>query len=91
MGHIFEYILKRRDIQRDYIGRYKDEKAYYYLDSAFVDEILLHVPDIAINIVYCKVRASITVSNCKELWDAIRDNGEILTCWFTCMAGASLI
>ena len=29
----------------------------------------------------CKVIASITVSNYKELWVAIQHNGEILTCW----------
>ena len=40
-------------------------------------------------IVYCKVRASMTVSNFKELWVAIQDNGKILTCWCTCMSGAS--
>ena len=29
-----------------------------------------------------------TVSNFKELWVSIQDNGKILTCWCTCMAGA---
>ena len=73
MGHIFHYILKTRDFQRDYFGRYKDEKAYFYFDSGFVDEILLHISDVAIKIVFCKVRASMTVSNFKELWVEIQD------------------
>ena len=29
----------------------------------------------------CKVIASMTASNFKELWIAIQDNGKILTCW----------
>ena len=46
------WVLKTRDFQRDYIGRcYKDEKAYSYYDGEFVDEILLHTPDVAIKIV----------------------------------------
>ena len=43
LGHVFDYILKTRDFQRDHIGRYKDEKAYYYIDSGFLNEILMHI------------------------------------------------
>ena len=67
MGHIFDYILKKRDFQRDHIGRYKDEKTYSYFDSRFVDEILPHIiADIAMKIVYRKIRASTTATlrNC---------------------------
>ena len=89
LAYIFSYILKTRDFQRDYVGRYKDEKDYYYFDSGFVDEILLHIEDVAIKIVYCKVKTSMRNSNFKELWVGIQDNGKILTCWCTCMAGTS--
>ena len=89
LGHIFDYILKTTDFQRYYIGRYKDEKVFSYFDSGFVDEIILHIPDVAIEMVCCKVRVSMTVSSFKELWVTIQDNGKILTCWCTCMAGAS--
>ena len=67
LSHLFDCILKTRDFQRDYIGCHKEEKAYSYFDSGFVDEVLLHIPDVAIKIVYCKVRASMTVCNFKEL------------------------
>ena len=55
LGHIFYYTLKTRDFQRDYIGCYKDEKAYSYFDSGFVSEILLHIQDVVIKTAYCKV------------------------------------
>ena len=57
MGHIFDYILKTRDFQRHFIGRYKDEEAYSYFDSGFVDETLPYTPDVAMKTVYWKVRA----------------------------------
>ena len=55
MGHIFNYILKTRDFQKDFIGRYKDEKACSYFDNGFVDETLTRTPDVVIKTVYCKV------------------------------------
>ena len=40
-GHIFSYILKNRDFNdTDYIGIYKDQKAYSYFDSGFVGPVL---------------------------------------------------
>ena len=69
MGHIFDYVLKTRDFQRHFIGHYKDEKAYSYFDSGFVDETLPHTPDVAMKTVYCKVRT---------LWVTIQDNAKIL-------------
>ena len=42
LGSIFEYILNVRDFNTEYIGKYKDQKAYSYFDSGFVGEILNH-------------------------------------------------
>ena len=36
IGNIFSYILKKRDSDADYIGKYKDEKAFPYFNSGFV-------------------------------------------------------
>ena len=44
LGHIFHYILKAKRFSEDYIRRYKDEKAYSYFDSGFIDEILTAHP-----------------------------------------------
>ena len=57
----------------------KTRKPISTLIVGFVDEILLHIPDAAIKIIYCKIRASRKISNFKELWVVIQDNGKILT------------
>ena len=40
LGNIFEYILRMKEFDKEYIGKYKDQKAYSYFDSGFVGEIL---------------------------------------------------
>ena len=39
LGNIFEYILRMKEFDKEYIGKYKDQKAYSYFDSGFVREI----------------------------------------------------
>ena len=41
LWNIFEYILRRKEFDKEYIGKHKDQKAYSYLDSDFVGEILV--------------------------------------------------
>ena len=41
LGNIFEYILRMKEFDKEYIGKYKDQKAYSYFDSGFVREILV--------------------------------------------------
>ena len=41
LGNIFEYILRMKEFDKEYIGKYKDQKAYSYFDSGFVGEILV--------------------------------------------------
>ena len=40
-GNIFECILRMKEFDKEYIGKYKDQKAYSYFDSGFVREILV--------------------------------------------------
>ena len=59
-GKIFEYILRIKDFDHDYIGRYKDEKAYLYFEGGLVGEILIYqCPDMDTPYVYCSVLQSI--------------------------------
>ena len=41
LGNIFEYILRMKEFDKEYIGKYKDQKAYSYFDSGSVGEILV--------------------------------------------------
>ena len=38
-GKLFSYILRAKAVDVDYIGKYKDEKAYSYWMSGFVDTV----------------------------------------------------
>ena len=88
LGNIFQYILSIREFNTDYVGKYKDQKAYSYFDSGFVGETLIHSTK-KFHILFCKVRASMSIHDEKELWILIQPNGKILTCWCSCMAGSS--
>ena len=41
---IFAYILKVNDCDLEYVGRYKDQKAYSYFGSSFIDTIFINNP-----------------------------------------------
>eukprot|EP00795_Rhopilema_esculentum_P015949 gene15949-7279_t len=92
VGAIFSYILKVRDFDYDYIGRYKDQKAYSYFYSGFVDSIYTHHPvsnkdDVFL---YCKAQASVSVFVTRNLWILVKNCPvDILTSWCSCMAGTS--
>ena len=88
LGHIFEYILNVRDFNTEYIGKYKDQKAFSYFDSGFVGEILTYQNE-TIYVLYCNVTASMSIHEEKELWVAVKHEGKIVTAWCSCMAGAS--
>ena len=92
VGVVFSFILKVRDFDVDYIGRYKDQKAYSYFDSGFVDLIFTHEPLSPQNVVfvYSTVQASQSVNSNHKLWIIIAKLPiQILTSWCDCMAGAS--
>ena len=62
MRNIFSYVLQHKDFNTDYVGKYKDQKAYSYFDSGFVGPVLVYQPKLAekkkIIYVYCKVTGS---------------------------------
>ena len=39
LGNIFSYILKKRDFDTDYIGKYNDQKVFSYFNSGFIGQI----------------------------------------------------
>jgi len=94
LGNIFAYILKKNEFDADYIGKYKDQKAYSFFDSGFVGEIKSYKISSKKNIsfLYCDVRASQAIHENKNLWIitkvAANENTEILSAWCSCMAGA---
>ena len=66
LGNIFEYILSMREFNNEYIGKYKDQKAYSYFDSNFVGEVLIYKGNDYL-ILFCKVRASVSIHDDREL------------------------
>ena len=73
-GVIFAYMLKVKDCDLEYVGRYKDQKAYSYFDSGFVDTIFIYNPSSCRNKIslYSKVQSSLTVSDKKMLWRLVQ-------------------
>ena len=91
-GTIFSYILKVRDFDLEYVVRYKDQKAYSYWDSGFVNTVFTYEPPEKQDIifVYGTVRGSLTASVTHKLWIVVKKEPvQILTCWCSCMAGTS--
>ena len=91
---LFSYILKVRDFDKKYAGKYKDLKGYSYFDNGFIETILVHEPNEQnckkFVYVYCKVTASQSVAEKKELWVVIdKKSGEVCLAWCSCMAVAS--
>ena len=77
MGNIFSYILQHNT---DYVGKYKDQKAYSYFDNGFVGPVLVYEPKLAeknkIIYIYCKVTASQAIYEQKSLWFIIKKINE---------------
>ena len=77
-----------REFNNEYIGKYKDQKAYSYFDSNFFGEVLNYKGSDYL-ILFCNVRASMSIHDDKELWIVVKPTGKIVTAWCSCMAGAS--
>ena len=75
------------DFECDYVRKYKDQRAYSYFDSGFVDVITFYQYSEEIKYMYCKVQSSMTVTDHKNLWIAIKWTGLSLLPGVT--AGAS--
>lgn len=90
-GSIFSYILKKREFDADYIGKYKDQKAYSYFDSGFVGLVSTFEYKHGFIFLYANVRSSMSIHEEKEVWIAIKSitSPIVVTAHCTCMAGAS--
>ena len=44
-GKLFSYILRTKAVDVEYIGKYKDQKAYSYWMSGFVDSLVYKMPN----------------------------------------------
>ena len=87
LGKIFSYILKIKEFDAEYVGKYKDQKGYSYYQSGFVGTFV--VKKLAPIFVSCSaVTPSQSVRDERELWVAIeRVAMDICTAWCSCIAG----
>ena len=68
LGNIFEYILRMKEFDKEYIGKYKDQKAYSYFDSGYVVEIFVSKINEGTNIaLFYSVQGSMSIHNKKEV------------------------
>ena len=90
LGNVFEYILRMKEFDKEYIGKCKDQKAYSYFSSGFVGEILVSKINEGTKIaLFCSVQGSVSIHNKKEVWVVANPNGMIITAWCFCMTRAS--
>jgi len=87
MGNIFSYVLNKKYFDSEYIGKYKDQKAYSFFDSGFVGTIMHFRFKKDVLFAYSEVCASQKINEKRKLWIAFSNN-DILSAWCSCMAGA---
>ena len=57
-----------KEFDKDYIGKYKDQKAYSYSDSDFVREILVSKINEGTKIaLFCSIQGSVNIHNKMEV------------------------
>ena len=79
-----------KEFGKEYIGKYKDQKAYSYLDSGFVGEILVSKINEGTKIaLFYSAQGSMSIHNKKEVWVVVNPDGMIITAWCFCMTRAS--
>ena len=92
-GKLFSYILRVKAVDVDYIGVYKDQKAYSYWMSGFVDAVF--VAKCPVNSKFTFLKSSVCPSqrirdDPHEVWictEGPKKDCKILTSWCTCTAG----
>lgn len=89
---VFSFILKNKTVETEYIGRYKDEKAYSYYESGFVGCLYSYRFPYQRNKIFIKgdVTPSTKIHDQPHKCWILFDNNSILTTWCTCVAGSSL-
>ena len=67
-----------KEFDKEYIGKYKDQKAYSYFDSRFVGEILVSkINEGKIIALFCSVQGSMSIHNEKEIWVVANLDGKL--------------
>ena len=91
--NLFSYILRVKAVDVDYIGVYKDQKAYSYWMSGFVDAVC--VAKCPVNSKFTFLKRSVCPyqrirDDPHEVWictEGAKKDCKILTLWCTCTAG----
>ena len=94
-GKLFGYILRTKAVDVDYIGKYKDQKAFSYWMSGFVDTVLFTKCPVNSKHVFLKGCVSPSQKirdDPHKVWvclEATKSDSTILTSWCTCTAGTA--
>ena len=93
-GKLFRYILHVKAVDVEYIGRYKDEKAYSYWMSGFVDTVYVAECPIDKDMVFLKGKVSPSQrinDEWHDVWICVnrKENCKIVTSWCTCITGTA--
>ena len=94
-GKLFSYILKVKAVDVEYIGKYKDQKAYSYWMSGFVDTVYVAKCLLHSRSTYLKGNVSSSQKlneDSHRVWVCVEGKGKdcrIVTSWCTCTAGTA--
>lgn len=94
-GKLFGYILRTKAVDVDYIGKYKDQKAYSYWMSGFVDTVLFTKCPVDSKHVFLKGCVSPSQKirdDPHKVWvclEGTKSDCKIVTSWCTCTAGTA--
>ena len=94
-GKLFRYILRTKAVDVEYIGKYKDQKAYSYWMSGFVDTVLFTKCSIDSKQVFlkgCVLPSQKIRDDPHKVWvclEGTKNDCKILTSWCTCTAGTA--
>jgi len=89
IGKIFQFIISNHAFEADYVGQYKNKKAYSYFLSGFVHTLFVSVQGDKV-VLKCKVTPSQKVHDTqREVWIVCEKSGLVLGAHCTCTAGFS--
>ena len=94
-GKLSSYTLRTKAVHVEYIGKYKDQKAYSYSMSGFVDIVLFTKCPIESKYVFLKGCVSPSQKirdNPHKVWvclEGTNSDCKIVTSWCTCTAGTA--
>ena len=94
-GKLFSYILRTKAVDVEYIGKYKDQKAYSYWMSGFVDTVLFTKCPLGNKQMFLKGCVSPSQKlrdDPHKVWiclEGTKSECRIVTSWCTCTAGTA--